>query len=148
MGEHFVEEVEVMLANTSLSEAPLTPISTITGEGMADLVAALEQVLIETAPRPNLERLWLWIARTFSVAGYGMVVTGTLLDGVLAVGQEVEILPEGVKSHIGTLETLKRAVEVAQPGTREAVNLTSLAGGRGMNRRCGSVGTAGLISRQ
>ena len=66
-----------MLTDTSLSEASLMPVSTITGEGLADLGATLEQVLLETAPRPDLERPRLWIDRAFGVAGYGTVVTGT-----------------------------------------------------------------------
>lgn len=121
-----LEEIEELLVNTSLSGAPVIPISTVTGEGLADLVATLDQVLLHTAPRPDLGRPRLWIDRAFSVAGYATVVTGTLIDGMLSVGQEVEILPDGIKSRIRALETHKRRIEVARPGTRVAVNLTSL----------------------
>ncbi|MBN1139788.1 MAG: selenocysteine-specific translation elongation factor, partial [Anaerolineae bacterium] len=122
-----LEEVEELLADTCLAEAPLVPISTVTGEGLADLVAVLEQVLSETTPRPDLERPRLWIDRAFSVAGFGTVVTGTLIDGALQVGQEVEILPSGAKSRIRALETHKRRIDTAQPGARVAVNLANLA---------------------
>ena len=115
-----------MLADSSLSEASLRPFLIIIGEGLADLVATPEQVLLETASRPDLERPWLWIDRAFGVAGYGTVVTGTRLDGVLALGQELEILPARAKSRSAALETLKRAVAVVQPGARVAVRPTRL----------------------
>ncbi len=124
-----IGEVEEVLAGTSLAAAPLVPVSAVTGEGLADLVATLAQVLSQTSPRPDLERPRLWIDRVFSVSGFGTVVTGTLIDGTLGVGQEVEILPAGIKSRIRALETHKHRIEVASPGTRLAVNLTNLATG-------------------
>lgn len=124
-----IEEVEELLADTSLSAAPLVPVSAVSGEGLTELVATLEQVLSETVLRPDLERPRLWIDRAFSVAGFGTVATGTLIDGTLQVGQEVEILPAGVKSRIRALETHKRSVEMAPPSTRVAVNLAGLAAG-------------------
>ncbi len=124
-----IEEVREALAGTTLAHSPLVPVSAVNGQGLADLVAALEQVLSETAPRPDLGRPRLWIDRAFSMAGFGTVVTGTCLDGTLTVGQEVEILPAGIKSRIRTLETHKRRVETARPGTRVAVNLTNVAVG-------------------
>jgi len=121
-----LEEVRDLLASTSLSTAPLVPVSAVTGQGLADLVATLEQVLSTAVPRPDLERPRLWIDRVFSVAGFGTVVTGTLIDGILQVGQEVEVLPAGIRSRIRILETHKRRVETALPGTRVAVNLPNL----------------------
>ena len=121
-----LEEVDELLADTSLSEAPLVPVSTVSGDGLADLVAVLEQVLSKTTPRPDLERPRLWIDRAFSMADSGTVVTGTLIDGRLQAGQEVEILPAGTTCRIRALETHKHRVEVALPGTRVAANLVDL----------------------
>jgi len=125
--EMAVEEVKEILTGTVLAGAPLIPVSVVTGEGLSRLLVTLDQVLAETSTRPDLERPRLWIDRVFSVAGFGTVVTGTLIDGALRTGQEVEILPVGRKSRIRALETHKRRIEVAHPGTRVAVNLANLA---------------------
>jgi len=125
--EMAVEEVREILPNTVLAGAPLIPVSVVTGEGLSRLLVTLDQVLAETSTRPDLERPCLWIDRVFTVAGFGTVVTGTLIDGALRTGQEVEVLPVGRKSRIRALETHKRRIEVAHPGTRVAVNLANMA---------------------
>jgi selenocysteine-specific elongation factor len=67
------------------------------------------------------------IDRVFTVSGFGTVVTGTLIDGQLAVGQEVEILPQGLRSRIRGLQSHKTKVDQVGPGSRVAINLTSLS---------------------
>jgi selenocysteine-specific elongation factor len=122
-----VEEVREVLTDTALADAPMVPVSVVTGAGLSQLLETLDQVLARTPTRPDLERPRLWIDRVFTVVGFGTVATGSLIDGVLRTGQEVEILPAGLKSRIRALETHKRRIEVARPGTRVAVNLVNLA---------------------
>src|SRR5207248_104089 len=68
----------------------------------------------------------LSIDRVFSMAGFGTVVTGTLIDGSLKVGQEVEIVPGGLKSRVRGLQSHKHKVDHIGPGNRVAVNLVGL----------------------
>jgi selenocysteine-specific elongation factor len=77
--------------------------------------------------RADRGRPRLPIDRVFTVAGFGTVVTGTLSDGTLRVGQEVEIVPGGRSARIRGLQTHKREIDAAVPGSRVAVNLTGVA---------------------
>ncbi len=64
--------------------------------------------------------------RAFSITGFGTVVTGTLVDGCLEVGNEVELLPSGLKARIRGLQTHKKSETKAVPGSRTAVNLAGV----------------------
>lgn len=121
------EDVHRQLQGTVLAEAPLYPVSAITGAGLAQLLAGLDDLLAQTPPKRDIGRPRLPVDRVFTIGGFGTVVTGTLVDGSLTVGQEVEILPKGLKSRIRGLQTHKRKEEVALPGSRVAVNLAGLA---------------------
>ena len=122
-------EAEVMevMEGTVLEGAPIVPVSAVTGQGLDRLRQALDEVLAQTPPRPDRGRPRLPIDRVFTVAGFGTVVTGTLSDGTLRVGQEVEILPARLKARIRGLQTHKRKIETAVPGSRVAINLSGVS---------------------
>lgn len=122
-----VEEIRSLVDTTSLKGAAILPVSTVTGEGLEAFSAALDAALDSTPRRADLQRPRLWIDRVFTRPGFGTVVTGTLIDGVLRVGQDVLILPQGVTSRIRGMESHKQRIEQALPGTRVAVNLPGLA---------------------
>ena len=119
-------EVEEMMKPTSLSDAPVVAVSAVTGEGMSDLVSIIDQLLLSAEPRKDIGRPRLAIDRAFTIAGSGTVVTGTLIDGSLSVGQDVEIVPTGLKTRIRGLQTHKTRVETASPGSRVATNLVGV----------------------
>lgn len=121
------EEVRERLEPTTLKGVPIVPVSARTGFGLSDLVKVLDENLAEAALREDRHRPRLPIDRVFSVAGFGTVVTGTLLDGSLTLGQEVEVLPPGLRSRIRGLQMHKHKTEVALPGNRVAVNLAGLS---------------------
>ena len=77
-------------------------------------------------PRRDTGRPRLPIDRAFTMAGFGTVVTGTLVDGSLAAGDEVEIVPGGIRARIRGMQTHRRAIETATPGRRVAVNLSGV----------------------
>ena len=120
------EDVERMLAPTPLARAPILPVSSLTGTGIDALVAALGLVLGEVPPRRDIGRPRLSLDRAFTIAGFGTVVTGTLIDGAFEVGQEVELLPSRVKGRIRGLQTHRTTVEHADPGRRLAINLSGV----------------------
>src|SRR3989440_5074533 len=84
-------------------------------------------MLNESQERQNITRPRLSIDRVFSLTGFGTIVTGTLLDGSFKTGQEVEILPQGLRTRIRNLQTHQHNVEVAQPGSRVAINLANIS---------------------
>jgi selenocysteine-specific elongation factor len=120
-------DIAETVANTVLARAPIIPVSALRGTGLKLLIETLENVLTQAPPRPNRGRPRLPIDRVFSMSGFGTVVTGTLLDGQLQVGQEVEVLPQSIKSRIRGLQSHKKGVDLVQPGSRTAVNLTGLS---------------------
>ncbi len=120
-------DIAETVASTVLRQAPIVPVSALRGDGLPALLDTLDRLLAEAPPRLNRGRPRLPIDRVFSISGFGTVVTGTLLDGQLQAGQEVEILPQRLKSRIRGLQSHKKSVDTALPGSRTAVNLTGLA---------------------
>jgi len=120
-------EVSEMLLKTTLAGSPVVPVSAATGFGLPDLLRALD-VSVATAPEHRGDRAaYLPIDRVFTVAGFGTVVTGTLHEGQLRSGDEIEIVPRGVRARIRTLQSHGVTVDTAAPGSRVAVNLAGAA---------------------
>jgi selenocysteine-specific elongation factor len=121
------EELGEQLAGTTFAQVPRLAVSARSGQGLEALKQELDLVLARTPSRsggrgaPRLP-----IDRAFTIGGFGTVVTGTLLDGPLAVGQEVEILPAGLRARVRGLQSHKSKLEAGLPGTRVAVNLAGI----------------------
>ncbi len=120
-------DVAETIAGTALENAPIIPVAATTGQGIAELMNTLSDVLQKAPPRPDKGRPRLFVDRIFTISGFGTVVTGTLIDGHFAVGQEVEILPRGIKTRIRGLQSHKKAVDEVGPGTRVAINLANVS---------------------
>ena len=120
-------EVAEVVEGTVLEGVPMVSVSAVTGQGLERLRQALDEVLATVPPRADRGRPRLPVDRVFTVAGFGTVVTGTLSDGTLRVGQEVEILPARLKARVRGLQTHKHKIENAVPGSRVAVNLSGLS---------------------
>jgi selenocysteine-specific elongation factor len=121
------EEIRSILVGTVLETAPIVRVSAKEGEGIDDLHSALVNSLENSPPRANLGRPRLPIDRIFTISGFGTVVTGTLTDGVLRIGDEIEVLPKVVKGRVRGLQTHKRVEEKAIPGSRTAVNISGVS---------------------
>ncbi|HOA24029.1 MAG: selenocysteine-specific translation elongation factor [Aggregatilineales bacterium] len=119
-------DVSELLDQTALRDAPIVPVSARTGDGLPDLLTALDAALGKQPPRPDLGRPRLPIDRIFTISGFGTVVTGTLTGGSLHVGDEVVIQPRGLHARIRGLQSHKEAISSAQPGSRVAVNLSGV----------------------
>jgi selenocysteine-specific elongation factor len=127
MVELVMAEVEDALKGTSFEDSAMVGVSANTGAGLDDLRSAIDGILDDTEARRDLGRPRLPVDRCFTISGFGTVVTGTLIDGVLAVGQEVELAPSGRRGRIRGLQSHKTKVENTQPGVRLAVNISGLA---------------------
>jgi selenocysteine-specific elongation factor len=119
-------DVKDALRGTVLANAPIVPVSARSGVGVLDLLAVLDQLLQQRPPRPDRGKPRLSSDRVFSVAGFGSVVTGTLIDGSLHVGDDVIILPQNLPARIRGLQTHKAKVDQAVPGSRVAINLSGV----------------------
>ena len=123
-------EVRSALTGTPLARAPVVEVSATKQAGLDELVRAIEDVLGEAPVRRDLDRPRLPVDRSFTMAGFGTVVTGTLLDGALAVGEDIEVVPGGTRARVRGLQTHRRAIERAAPGSRVAVNLVGIDKGQ------------------
>lgn len=128
LAELAAEDVRAEFAGTFLESAPIIPCSAETGEGIEEVKGALISLVEEVEARPQ-KTLLLPVDRKFSVKGFGTIVTGTLIQGRLGVGDTVEILPP-VPGHpidkavrIRSLQVFGGPVEEAHAGQRTAVNL-------------------------
>ena len=120
------DELVAALAGTPLAGAPIVEVSARTRVGLDALVGALEAALAAAPARRVTGRPRLPVDRAFTMAGFGTVVTGTLLDGDLHVGEEVELVPGGARARIRGLQTHRRAIDVAVAGSRVAANLSGI----------------------
>ena len=125
--ELVMAEAEEVIAGTSIEGAPVVACSAVTRDGLDELTESLEGELAKTPARRDNGRPRLPIDRAFTMTGFGTVVTGTLIDGSLELGDEVEIVPGRLKSRVRGLQTHGRKVEVALPGRRMAANLSGVA---------------------
>ena len=119
-------DIRTAVSGTILKDAPIVRVSARTKTGLDSLISDLQTLLQEKPLRLDLNRPRLPIDRVFSMSGFGTVVTGTLLDGQLALGDEVEILPSGQKGRVRGLQTHKKKEERAVPGSRTAVNISGV----------------------
>ena len=120
------EDVRSYLAGTVLGDAPIVPVSARTRQGLPDMLNALSSCLSQRPPRPDLGRPRLPVDRVFTMPGFGTIVTGTLIDGSLRQGDELEIYPTGLRGRVRGLQTHKHKEEMAVPGSRTAVNISGV----------------------
>jgi selenocysteine-specific elongation factor len=119
-------DIRSTLAGTVMQDTPIVRVSAKTKSGLDALRTDL-QLLLENKPsRLDLNRPRLPIDRVFTMSGFGTVVTGTLLDGHLSVGDDVEILPSGQRGRVRGLQAHKKKEDIAVPGSRTAVNISGV----------------------
>ncbi len=119
-------EIRDLLSGTAFDGAPLVHVSAHSGAGLADLKLELGGLFSALPARSTAGLARLPIDRSFVLRGFGTVVTGTLSAGRLVEGQEIAVLPRGLRGRIRGLQVHGRAVAAAEAGQRTAVNLQGL----------------------
>ena len=119
-------DIRETVARTTLEHAPIVPVSATTDNGLEDLIRTIKTSLEGLPQRVDLGRPRLAVDRSFTMAGFGTVVTGTLVDGILRVGQELVILPINKTVRVRGLQSHLTPVKEAKPGNRIAVNLSGV----------------------
>ena len=121
--EMVTAEVVEVLSRTSLRGAEVVPVSALTGAGLDRLRERLDALLEATPARADRGRPRLPVDRVFTIKGSGTVVTGTLVEGSLRVGAELVVAPGGRRVRVRGLQQHNQKAELAEPGSRAAVNL-------------------------
>src|SRR5208283_990885 len=119
-------EVEEFVNGSFLENAAIVLVSAKNGDGLAELKKALEEAASQITEKDAGRYFRFPVDRSFPVKGFGTVVTGTLISGQVAVGDEVELLPEGGRLRVRGLETGGKSVDRAEAGQRTAVNLAAV----------------------
>ena len=117
------EEVRGFVRGTFLGNVPVARVSAATGEGLEDLVAALDGIASRVQGKDPGLFFRLPADRSFSMKGFGTVVTGTITGGTVRTGEEVQVLPGGPVARVRGLQVHGGQAEISSAGTRTAVNL-------------------------
>jgi selenocysteine-specific elongation factor len=120
------EEVNEFMRDTFLEQAPVVPVSSVTGQGLPEFVQALDRISADIPPRTSSGLFRLPVDRVFSMKGFGTVITGTLASGKVSVGDRVMLYPSGVVSKVRGLQVHNQSVAVAEAGMRTAINFQGL----------------------
>jgi selenocysteine-specific elongation factor len=120
------EEIEVLTLDTTLEGAPVVPVSTVTGEGLDALRAAIAAALATPGRPPRRGRFRMPIDRAFVVRGHGTVVTGTAIAGAVRDGDTIRLQPGGETVRVRGIEVHGAAVAEAGAGQRVALNLVGV----------------------
>ena len=126
--EMLLEEVDDYFRGSFLEGKPVIPVSAATGEGIdrlkAEIIAKCDR---ENKRREEKELFRLPVDRVFTMQGFGTVVTGTLMDGNVKVGDDVVVYPEGTKAKVRGIQTYGKDTGMAVAGQRTAINLSGVS---------------------
>ncbi|MDX7951521.1 selenocysteine-specific translation elongation factor [Lichenihabitans sp. Uapishka_5] len=137
-------EIAALLAPTGLRGATVVPVSTITGEGVEALRQRLAEAERDTAAAAPDGAFRLAVDRCFTLAGAGVVVTGTVLSGTVNVGDRVVVSPSGLPARVRSIHAQNRPADRGMAGQRCALNLAGEAVGKDAIARGDVVLTPGL----
>lgn len=124
--ELVTDDVAEYLSGTFLENAPIVPVSSVKGDGIPELIAALDEMAGGLEEQPASGPFRLPVDRVFTMKGFGTVITGTAIGGRVEVGQELMIYPQGLTSRVRGLQVHNQEEQSARRGQRTAVNLQGL----------------------
>jgi len=120
-------EVKDLTAGSCLDGAAIIPVSSTTGDGIPLILAEIARLIEKTPPRKGFGAFFLPIDRVFSKKGFGSVVTGTVAQGAIAEGDEVELMPGNIAARVRSLQTHGEKADAVQAGQRAAINLSGVS---------------------
>ena len=109
-----------------LEQAPILPVSAVTGAGLGDVKKVLQEIGRRVAKRPDSGIFRMPIDRVFTIQGFGTVVAGTVLGGQVRAGDRLEVFPEGLKSRVRGVQVHKEKKDASSIGKRTALNLQDI----------------------
>ncbi|MFC1820892.1 selenocysteine-specific translation elongation factor [Thermodesulfobacteriota bacterium] len=121
--ELVTEDVTSYLSGTFLENAPIIEVSSVSGDGLKDLVKAIDSLVKEIPERDIGNFFRLPVDRVFTMKGFGTVVTGTTISGRISTGDEVTVYPQELSSRIRGIQVHNSETDEVRAGLRTAINL-------------------------
>ncbi|MCP4256189.1 MAG: selenocysteine-specific translation elongation factor [Planctomycetes bacterium] len=121
--QNVTNEIKDFLIGTFLEDAPILSVSGITGQGFDVFYEALKELVTKIEPKRTDGVFRMPVERTFSVKGYGTVVTGIPVAGSAKIGDQVTLFPQTVKGRIKAIQVYKQNSEIALVGQCAAINI-------------------------
>ncbi len=120
------DDVRALVAGIALEAAPIVEVSAKTGQGIPVLMETMDRMLTDVLARDAGAPARLPIDRAFVIAGFGLIVTGTLWSGRIAPGDTLEVMPQGRKVRVRGVQSHGQGVAEGVAGSRVAVNLVGI----------------------
>ncbi|HQZ26832.1 MAG TPA: selenocysteine-specific translation elongation factor [Verrucomicrobiales bacterium] len=120
------EDLQENLFGGDWEDARVIPVSSQTGQGIAELRVAISELLTATESVRDFGKPRMPVDRVFSLKGIGTVVTGTLIDGSIRAGSEIIVQPRGSLVNVRGAHSHGHAADLVPPGTRTALNLSGI----------------------
>lgn len=119
-------DVEALVRGSFLESAPVVEVSSVTGAGLARLRAALAAAANRARKKDTTRLFRMPIDRAFAMRGFGAVVTGTVAEGCIRVGEEIELYPQGRRARVRGIQNHGQIAPEACAGQRAALNLAGV----------------------
>lgn len=124
--ELVLDDVKENLSGGPWKDIEVVPVSSHSGAGIDELRAKVSEILTDSGPVRDSGKPRLPVDRAFSLKGVGTVVTGTLTEGEIQVGDDFDVMPQGGSAHVRTAQSHGTDAKSVPPGTRTALNLTGV----------------------
>lgn len=119
-------EVEELVKGTFLEGKSIVAVSAVKGLHLDELVREIETLVNRIPPRSAGGSLFMPIDRAFPISGFGTIVTGTIYEGTVSLGDVVELMPKRIRAKVRSLQVHGKSVQRAQAGQRAAINLAGI----------------------
>lgn len=124
--EIVIEQIQEDVLGTFLENAKIIPVSSVTGDGLNLLIDEIDRLTDEVEAKHLDKPFRLPVDRIFSIAGFGTVVTGTLISGIVNEGEKIMVYPKQIESRIRSVQVHDSKVKKAEAGQRVAINITGI----------------------
>src|SRR5690554_2748838 len=124
------EDIRNAIQGTFLENAPMIPISSTKGTGIHELILGIDELTKNVEERDTSKPFRLPIDRVFTITGFGTIVTGTLIEGVIKEGETATLYPNGEEAKIRSIQVHDIRVKQAEAGQRVAINISNLKKGQ------------------
>ena len=120
------EDIRQFVKGTFLDDAPMVAVSSMTGEGLPELIRTMDDIAAKIPDRTSSGLFRLPVDRVFTMKGFGTVITGTVASGTIKVGENIMIYPSMITSKVRGLQVHNLSTEQASSGMRTAINFQGL----------------------